>query len=254
MIKCERNSKGKTVIEAQGDAMTLAADCCEIISAIYVNLPPHVRQAFKTSVLLAVNHKDSPMWSTERKFDGVAGCVDITELKRQCGMSDEGGSSMTRVDLTKAQCTELANYLFGVLDRGMGAGHVDWIEMLVLARRALAAAEELPEVSVPLIPPPEPVKSAAPSAAPRSGAAEAAELKRATLARLEAYRGRGAGLVSFTPLAELCAPVDGKAVTPEMLGRMLNRERFPVAVWRSVAAALDKMEQKKGVDEDGKDD
>ena len=91
MIKCERNSKGETSIEAQGDAMTVAADCCEIISAIYANLPPHVRQAFKISVLLAVNHKDSPMWSTERKFDGVAGCVDITELKRQCGMSDEGG-------------------------------------------------------------------------------------------------------------------------------------------------------------------
>ena len=159
-----------------------------------------------------------------------------------------GGSSVTRVDLTKAQCTELANYLFGVLDRGMGAGHVEWIEMLVLARRALAAAEELPEVSVPLIPPPETVKSAASAAAPRVGAAEAAELKRATLARLEEYRGRGAGLVSFTSLAELCAPVDGKPVTPEMLGRMLSRERFPVAVWRSVAAALDKMEQKKGVD------
>lgn len=153
---------------------------------------------------------------------------------------------MTRVDLTKAQCTELANYLFGVLDKGMGVGHADWIEMLVLARRALAAAEELPEVSVPLIPPSEPVKSAAPSAAPRGGAAEAAEFKRATLARLEAYRGRGAGLVSFTPLAELCDEVDSKAVTPEMLGRMLNRERFPVAVWRSVAAALDKMDKKDG--------
>ena len=63
-----------------------------------------------------------------------------------------------------------------------------------------------------------------------------------------------AGLVSFTPLAELCDEVDGKAVTPVMLGRMLNRERFPVAVWRSVAAALDKMEREKGVDEDGKDD
>lgn len=74
---------------------------------------------------------------------------------------------------------------------------------------------------------------------------EAAELKRATLARLEAYRLR-AGLVSFTPLAELCDEVDGKAVTPEMLGRMLRRERFPVAVWRSVAAALDKMDKKDG--------
>ena len=103
-------------------------------------------------------------------------------------------------------------------------------------------------------PPPEPVKLAAPPTAPRSGAAEAAEFKRVTLARLEAYRGRGAGLVSFTPLAERCAPVDGKPVTPEMLGRMLNRERFPVAVWRSVAAALDKMGQKKGADADGEDD
>lgn len=93
-------------------------------------------------------------------------------------------------------------------------------------------------------PPPNPVKPAALPGVQRSGAAEAAEFKRQTLTRLEAYRGRGAGLVSFTPLAELCAPVDGKAVAPEMLGRMLNRERFPVAVWRSVAAALDKMEEK----------
>lgn len=36
MIKCERNSKGETVLEAQGNAITLAADCCEIISAIYI--------------------------------------------------------------------------------------------------------------------------------------------------------------------------------------------------------------------------
>lgn len=34
---------------------------------------------------------------------------------------------------------------------------------------------------------------------------------------------------------------------------MLSRERFSVTVWRAVAAALDKMERKKGVDEDGKD-
>ena len=40
--------------------------------------------------------------------------------------------------------------------------------------------------------------------------------------------------------------MDGKAVMPEMLGRMLNRERFPVAVWRSVAAALDKMDKRDG--------
>lgn len=159
---------------------------------------------------------------------------------------------MTRVDLTRAQCAELANYLRGVLNNGMGAGSFDKIEMLVLARRALAAAEELPEASVLQIPPPETAKPAPPSTIPRSGAAEAAELKRQTLARLEAYR-RTDGLTSFTPLAELCDEVDGKAVTPEMLGRMLGRERFPVTVWRAVAAALDKMERKKGVDEDGKD-
>lgn len=91
MIKCERNSKGETIIEAQGSAMTVAADCCEIISAIYVKLPPHFRQAFKACVLLAVNLKYSPMWSTERKLDGVAVCVDIEELKRQFNASDEGG-------------------------------------------------------------------------------------------------------------------------------------------------------------------
>lgn len=79
----------------------------------------------------------------------------------------------------------------------------------------------------------------------RSGAAEAAELKRATLARLTAYR-RSAGLVSFTPLAELCDEVDGKSITPELLGRMLNHERFPVAVWRAVSAGLDKVDKQNG--------
>lgn len=91
MIKCERNDDGATNIEARGSVMTLAADCCEIISAIYGAVSPNFRQVFKASVLLAVNRKDSPMWSTERKFDGVAGCVDIGELKRQFNASDEGG-------------------------------------------------------------------------------------------------------------------------------------------------------------------
>ncbi len=91
MIKCERNSKGETVLEAQGDAMTLAADCCEIISAIYTSAPPRIRQVFKSCILVAINHKDSPTWEAERKLDGVAGCVDIEELKRQFNASDEGG-------------------------------------------------------------------------------------------------------------------------------------------------------------------
>lgn len=160
---------------------------------------------------------------------------------------------MTRVDLTKEQCSALAEYLRGLLNSGMGAGCFGKIEMLVMAYRALVSAEDLSEVSAFPIPPPEPANPAPPSTIPRSGAAEAAELKRRTLARLEAYR-RADGLTSFTPLAKLCDEVDGKAVTPEMLGRMLGRERFSVTVWRAVAAALDKMERKKGADADGKDD
>lgn len=183
---------------------------------------------------------------------------------------------MTRVDLTKAQCAELANYLRGILNNGMGAGSFDKIEMLVLARRALAAAEELPEVSVSPIPPKaiaaaplplptegamrkmaEPVvpvtKSEAPPAATRRGAPPTAEFKRATLERLAAYRGKG-GLISLAPLAALCGEADGKRISSEMLARMLNREKMSINVWRAVSAALDKMERKKGADADGKDD
>ena len=160
---------------------------------------------------------------------------------------------MTRIDLTKAQCAELANYLRGVLNNGMGAGSFDKIEMLVLARRALAAAEELPEVPsvaahAPATRKPRPEDASAAG----SPASEAAQLKRDTLERLTAYRQKD-GLDSLTPLAAACGKVDGKAISAELLARMLNRERFPVAIWREVAAALDKMERKKGADTDGKD-
>lgn len=160
---------------------------------------------------------------------------------------------MTRVDLTKAQCAELANYLRGVLNNGMGAGSFGKIVMLVLAHRALAAAEELPEASSVAAhataarkPQPEDASAAG------SPASEAAQLKRDTLERLTAYRQKN-GLNSLTPLAAACGKVDGKVISAELLARMLNRERFPVAIWREVAAALDKMERKKGADTDGKD-
>lgn len=236
---------------------------------------------------------------------------------------------MTRVDLTKAQCAELANYLRGVLNNGMVAGNFDKIEMLVLARRALAAAEELPEVprtvaygpgtrrpeealecdtvasrvkyartcagltqadisaalGVTLqqvsnyergmtgVPAGKLVKMAEicntsvnfllgdngnmsqkPEDAPAAGspASEVGQLKRDTLARLMAYRQKD-GLNSLAPLAAVCGKVDGKVISAELLARMLNRERFPVAIWQEVAAALDKMERKKGADTDGKD-
>lgn len=163
-----------------------------------------------------------------------------------------GGGSVTKIDLTKAQCAELANYLRGILNNGMGAGRFDKIEMLVLARRALAAAEELPEASsvaahAPAARKPQPGRGRA-----GSPASEAAQLKRDTLERLTAYRQKD-GLNSLTPLAAACGKVDGKVISAELLARMLNRERFPVAIWREVAAALDKMERQKGADTDGKD-
>ena len=155
---------------------------------------------------------------------------------------------MTRVDLTKAQCAELANYLRGILNNGMCAGSFDKIEMLVLARRALAAAEELPErVRSPASPPHTSMDLSSDSPRARGGAAEAAEFKRATLARLEECR-RAGGLGSFTPLAARCKDVDGKPLTPELLGRMLNRERFPIGIWRSVAAALDDIENAQALE------
>lgn len=63
---------------------------------------------------------------------------------------------MTRVDLTAEQCAALAEYLRGVLNNGMGAGCFGRIELLVLAYRALQAAEELPEG--PCAPPVPPLK------------------------------------------------------------------------------------------------
>lgn len=259
MINCMRDDK-KTVVSASGAAPQVAADCCEVIRAIYFEIPAEMRPLFKKCVLLAVNHKDSPMWqspppSSERVVIRSEGKEFLKQAKELFGGENhpEGGSSMTRVDLTRAQCAELANYLRGILNNGMGAGSFDKIEMLVLARRALAAAEDLPEVSsvaahAPATRKPQPEDASAAG----SPASEAAQLKRDTLERLTAYRQKD-GLGSLTPLAAACGKVDGKVISAELLARMLNRERFPVAIWREVAAALDKMERKKGADTDGKD-
>lgn len=160
---------------------------------------------------------------------------------------------MTRVDLTKAQCAELANYLRGVLNNGIGAGSFDKIEMLVLARRALAAAEELPGApSVAARSPATRRPQTDVASAAGSPASEAAQLKRNTLERLTAYRQKD-GLNSLAPLAAACGKVEGEVISAELLARMLNRERFPVAIWQQVAAALDRVERKKGSDADGKD-
>lgn len=161
---------------------------------------------------------------------------------------------MTRIDLTKAQCAELANYLRSILNNGMGAGSFEKIEMLVLARRALAAAEDLLEASsVAANAPATRRKRLEDASAASTPASEAAQLKRDTLERLTAYRQKD-GLNSLASLAAACGKVDEEVISADLLARMLNRERFPVTIWREVAAALDEIEREKGADTDGKDD
>lgn len=77
-----------------------------------------------------------------------------------------------------------------------------------------------------------------------SGASEAARFKRDTADRLVAYRSKW-GLGCMGRLAALC----GGDVNADKLTRMCDRERFPIEMWRLVAAALDKLE---GGNEDGR--
>ena len=165
---------------------------------------------------------------------------------------------MTAIDLTRDQCAALANFLRRTVDRGMDSGY-DEIELLVLAQRALRNAakavgdslKELPNViacDVPKSGTPEGggTVSAAHEIAPArpSGASAAARFKRDTADRLVAYRSKwGPGCIGR--LAALC----GGDVNADKLTRMCDRERFPIEMWRLVAAALDKLE---GGCEDGR--
>lgn len=77
-----------------------------------------------------------------------------------------------------------------------------------------------------------------------SGASEAARFKRETADRLVAYRSKwGPGCMGR--LAALC----GGDVNADKLTRMCDRERFPIEMWRLVAAALDQLE---GGNKDGR--
>lgn len=159
---------------------------------------------------------------------------------------------MTAIELTRDQCVALANFLRRTVDRGMDSGY-DEIELLVLAQRALRNAskalgdglKELPNViayDVPKSDTPEGGVSAARETARPSGASEAARLKRETADRLVAYRSsQGPGCLGR--LERLCG------IPANTLHGMCERQKFPVEMWRQVAAALDKLE---GGDEDGR--
>lgn len=253
--------KGVSTMTFAGSGLEVAVEIGVMVHGLYTQLyhraGPAIAKGCKKVLRDMLAREDSPVWDVN--LDKNAGHSFFLEGDAAAAMTErlrrsEGGGSMTRVDLTTAQCAELANYLRGILNNGMGANSVDKIEMLVLARRALAAAEELPEASsvaahAPAARKPQPEDASAAG----SPASEAAQLKRDTPERLTAYRQKD-GLNSLTPLAAACGKVDGKVISAELLARMLNRERFPVAIWREVSAALDKMERKKGAGADGKDD
>lgn len=89
MINCMRDEKN-TVVSASGHASQIAADCCEVIRAIYFELPVERRPLFKECVLLAVNHKDSPMWQSsppvsERVVVRFEGGESLRSVKRLFG-------------------------------------------------------------------------------------------------------------------------------------------------------------------------
>lgn len=92
MIKCMRDGE-KTIVSASGNAAQVAADFCEVIRSIYFELPTKVRPQFKECVLLAVNHKDSPMWqSPPPASDRVVIRAEGGELLKQAKDLFGGGS------------------------------------------------------------------------------------------------------------------------------------------------------------------
>lgn len=74
---------GDIAIECGGNVAQLAAEFCEGISSLYARLPDQSRGLFKQCVLLAVTHKDSPMWAPRRSNPSVETRSEDGELQRQ---------------------------------------------------------------------------------------------------------------------------------------------------------------------------
>lgn len=92
MIKCERIGREMT-IEVDGAVQQVAADCCEVISAIYRKVPSPTRELFKACVLMAVTHEESPVWRLDRREDSVTFCSSKDELARQMAELQHKGRS-----------------------------------------------------------------------------------------------------------------------------------------------------------------
>lgn len=153
---------------------------------------------------------------------------------------------MVRVDMTAQQARAAATLLREAVCSLEEMPRYDTLESLVLAVRALQQAAEEPEVAA------RPAAQKKPrAAAPRepesadeggvttpSPASAAAQLKRRTLERLEAY-------ATGTRLGATGRVAAAAKLPNETVARMLERERLPVEQWRRVAAALDKLETKE---------
>ena len=155
---------------------------------------------------------------------------------------------MTAIDLTRDQCAALADYLKERMEQCLHQGY-DLIELLVLVQRALRnAGKGIVDIGLKGAPGAE-GRNEPKSGTPEGGgtvsaARETARFKRDTADRLVAYRSKW-GLGCMGRLAALC----GGDVNADKLTRMCDRERFPIEMWRLVAAALDKLE---GGNEDGR--
>ncbi len=91
MIKCSRID-GVITVEVSGRATEVAADFCEAIAAVYRTLHPGARDVFKAAIIIAVAHRDSPMWRLDGSYNVQEAEImtfDLSEAKRQAKKKED---------------------------------------------------------------------------------------------------------------------------------------------------------------------
>ena len=90
MIKCGRID-GTTTAAVGGRITEITEDFCETIAAVYRTLHPGVRDLFKSAIILAVAHEESPMWRLNTGDVRVVESVTIalSEAKRQARKKED---------------------------------------------------------------------------------------------------------------------------------------------------------------------